>query len=595
MSEKRTGTAILWTRIFAVLLVSLGLATVITTAVIVIRSYSPYLFWDQWAEISFLRQFGSHWKLSDVWIQNNEHRIPIQLLLCLADLKYFGGTNKSLLLETFVIQCTHAALLTWVASKCGNLSRAVLLSVAGVMAYCLLSPLQYEVFYWGFEVTFVLVGLAASACFACAIYYSTVDPANSGRRNLVVAVAIGCCLVAEASLANGLLTWALLLVLAVRLKFAREHVWTIAAAAGVACFAYFHGYHSPPDSSNPLQTIRQPARVLNYVVALLSFSWDDSPGSAITWPRLSQSAALIAILVSVAGAIRCFRSRECSRLHLFVFSNLAFTLATAVITALGRLRFGYAQATASRYQSIALVFWASIGLLLASYAHRLPMRAVRWFQAAVIILLMSTIYRWSGVQTIALEHQAALKTGWVALSRHLMNDPAVLHLFPEADPLRQWFDFMQSNHLGPKLAGPTPATIEEMPSRVKLSGFAYRPDSCDGRVDQVVQSTEYSFFLTGWAYDFQYGTSDVQIAVASPQGKALGLLPSTYNVLTFPKSFRKFRLWTPVGLSNCRCPRMGITLSFLSDCTIIPRVPYPMLYACKRVLVPNRKIDRYSE
>lgn len=525
MPDEVKDASTLWTRLCAIILVLLGFATVTATAVIVVRSYSPYLFWDQWSEIAFWMGLGGQHTIAAFWSQHNEHRIPILRLLCLADLKYFGGTNKSLLIEIFVIQCAHAVLLTWVAKKYGALNGAVVLSLAGFVTYCLFSPLQIEVFYWGFEVTFVLVGLAASACFACAVAYPRIEPAGWVRRNFIVGLSILCCVVAESSLANGLLTWLLLLVLALKLKFARHHVWIIVAASSLGILAYLAGYHSPADNSNPFQTIRQPGRVLSYVVGCLSSSWDNSSVSAITWPNLSQSVTLIAIFLSVGGAIKCLTSRACSRLHLFVFSNLTFTLATIVMNALGRLKYGYAHAATSRYQVMALMFWACIGILLASYAPRYSARTVRWFQAAVIVLLISSVYRWSEMQTFALEHQAAVKTGWVALSRHLMGDPAIHWLFPDANPLRQWFDFIQVNHLGAEPAYPGPARVAQVPNHMRLSGFKYRPLDCDGRLDEVVQITPHSFFLTGWAYDFQDGTRDVKVAVASPKGTAISFTP----------------------------------------------------------------------
>lgn len=526
MSAESPRSVCLWTRVLAALLVSLGLATFVATLLIVVHTYSPYIFYDQWIEVEMLMRTHGHLPFRSLWIQNNEHRIPIQLLLCLIDLIYFGGTNKSLLVETFLVQITHLALLVWIAKRFGSLSRPVLFSLLGVLVYCLFSPLQIETFYWGFEVTFVGVGLFASASFAAAICYPPEDHARPHQQALLLAAGLVCCFAAEASLANGLLTWPLFLLLAWKLNFQPRHLLIAAIVSALAIGFYFVGYRAPANHSSPLQTIRYPAQVLSYVVDYLSFSWDGSELTELRWPSFSQSATLIAIAIAVAGTVRCFVTNTCSKLRLFIFIELTFTLGTVIITALGRLKFGYSQAASSRYQSIALIFWGLLAMLLASYAPQVRLKTVRLVQAAAIVLLVSSIHRWSRVQALARGHQIVMKAGWIALSRHATGDPAILAVFPIAGPAQRWFDYIESHHLGAAPADPGPARVESGFPQIKLAGFTNRPAaSCDGRLDQVVPITPNSFSLTGWAYDFQNQTTGVKIALVSPQGKVVSFAP----------------------------------------------------------------------
>jgi hypothetical protein len=129
-----------------------------------------------------------------------------------------------------------------------------------------------------------------------------------------------------------------------------------------------------------------------------------------------------------------------------------FTLATAVITALGRLKYGYGHAETSRYQTISLMFWACIALLLASFASRFNLQIVRLVQIAIAVVLLSSVDRWRDMQKSAIDHQAEVKAGWIAMSHRKMNDPSITPLYPNPALLPEWFDYMQANHLGAKPA-----------------------------------------------------------------------------------------------------------------------------------------------
>ena len=227
---------VLLTKLFAWVLFAFGLLTIITTVRIVIRTYSPVLFWDQWQIIHTLMESGGHPSLRQLWAQHNEHRLLMGRLLGFIDLFFFRGRNVSLFAEILVVQLCHVILLAFVLRRFGRLPWPVYVTLVGFVAYCLFSPLQMENFDWAFQIVFVLANFAASVCFATALWYSQQNStSNSWRKFLALMLCLFAAFVSEASEAYGLLVWPVLLFLSFALRFRWRDRWIIAVASSAAC------------------------------------------------------------------------------------------------------------------------------------------------------------------------------------------------------------------------------------------------------------------------------------------------------------------------------------------------------------------------
>ena len=61
-------------------------ALVLSTLLVVIRTYTPVPKWDYWSEVYWLKQYyAGQWHISDLWRQHNEHRIFFPRLFFLID------------------------------------------------------------------------------------------------------------------------------------------------------------------------------------------------------------------------------------------------------------------------------------------------------------------------------------------------------------------------------------------------------------------------------------------------------------------------------------------------------------------------------
>src|ERR1022692_5245536 len=96
-------------------------------------------------------------------------------------------------------------------------------------------------------------------------------------------------------------------------------------------------------------------------------------------------AAALVVLLRTPSYVRTSRAFA---LQLVLTS--AFCVGTAVITATGRLRFGVTYALQNRYQTFALLFWCSLGLLLLEYAFSLRAKQYRFLMAQICLDRKST-------------------------------------------------------------------------------------------------------------------------------------------------------------------------------------------------------------
>jgi hypothetical protein len=515
----------------AVVILVLGLNAAATTALIVYRTYSPVIVWDQWVVVdSMMRTAGKFPALSMLWAQQNEHRIVLGRLACLADLHFFGGKNVSLLIEIYLVQLASALLFLWVFHHFRKASKAVLVTAAGLLLFCMLCPLQMENFVWGFQITFVFAEVAASFAFAAMVWYSAeLATSKASRRVGLLLLSFFAAFVAECSLADGVLVWPMLLLLTLALRLPK---WTQFLTAGVGASAialYLRGYQAPSYHSRPSTSILHPLSVAKYVVTYFGSSWDSTLPSYKAWPTFSELVTVLAIAGSLASIAWLFvRSKaKPDPVRAFFAANILFALGGAVLTSLGRLDFGIGQAASSRYQVIALLFWASLaGLILASLA---PMHSRSFLmlevQIALLILMTSSISRFSGIEEGAKARQLTLSRAYAALAYEPDDPPdlnALKPLYPDPQLVPAWYAFLRSHKLG--------LDARELTQKNMLSSnlpdwggyHVVAKTNCSGFFDAYQRLTPNKVQAQGWAWDIAARRPAQKIVLALPSGVVVG-------------------------------------------------------------------------
>jgi hypothetical protein len=386
-----------WTYILSYAVLIAGAVMVICTALISIRSYSPVWLGDQWNVPLDLAKNHGHYPLGLLWIQHNEHRIPILKILCLLDIYLFNGRNYLLFAASWITQSAQLILVYLLIRRLVNFSEVQLRSIFGFLLICLFNTHQVENFTWAFQSPFFLVFLfAAVSIGALTLCGYQRETASTLQCRQLIGLSLIAAFLSECSLASGLVIWVVLPFCAITAGLSKRIVSVLVASGAIAVALYLVGYTQPSYHTNPMEAVRRPGRILAYVQTYFATSWDQ------VGPKLGLLLALAALLFVVVTWVRVVFWRF-RREPVIVFSlNMAMLLVgSAFMTALGRLKFGAVQAASSRYQTPAMLFWLFTTVAILAFLNRprpsrafgLLMLQVAWISFSIIEASSFAIYR----------------------------------------------------------------------------------------------------------------------------------------------------------------------------------------------------------
>jgi hypothetical protein len=335
-----------------------GIVSAALLVTLMLKDSTVLPFWDHWAFVQELANSSGRYTLAQLWQQHNEHRIVLPRLLMLLDFHLFHARNTFLLWSTFVLQALQALLfyLVLVALRFGRSKSMVLF---GLTIAILFSPVQLDNFVWAFQITFILATVFTSvALYLLSRALRDREGAVPAKGKQMLAFSIAAAICATLSLASGLFVWPIMFAAAVLLRRS-WHVPLIILLCWMTITAlYLHGYHSPAAHGDPLASLKHPALVAEYLSLYIGGPWI-SYGHAVAITT-GLAGILFGLLLLLTGVIR---HRSLTWPEAFLLSVIATVLATAFITALGRLQLGLDQASAGRYQTVSLLVWAAISVL----------------------------------------------------------------------------------------------------------------------------------------------------------------------------------------------------------------------------------------
>jgi hypothetical protein len=495
----------------------IGFATAVAAAVLIVNAATAIPFADHWDFIGDVFKAAPRDWVDFFWRQHNEHRIPVLRLFLLADFHMFAGTGTALFAAIYAIQAVHLALLAYSYRSLGGFSWPLWRSGAGVTAFCLFSPAQHQNLTWAFQVGFVLLFLSASLAFLALCLAVKYDDAK--RRLpawILVAVAALAAVLGAGCIANGLLVWPLLVAAGIACRMGWRRIAVLAFAGVVAWAAYLAGYSTPGYHASPAKTMREPLAVLEFTLLYIG------GGIASLHRRTSIVLASIGVVFIAWTYARHVLTRSRALFPIFISSIAVFCLATAFITALGRLNFGLDQALATRYQTAALLFWSAVFVLLFYEAGRVD---IPWRTRVVQLLIVGIVLVFA-TQIPGRYEEAA---GWARAVRLTstavmmrVNDANVLPLLArnpgttiaQSEQLRQAgksvFATDRYRSLGRNLA-----TVYPQVSAAPCMGFLDQADS-------IKAQTWPGFRLSGWAWNPRDRDFFEEIVIADTAGTIVG-------------------------------------------------------------------------
>ena len=499
-----------------------GLAGLIAAYVVwsmvrlVVASALPVPFWDQWKELIFSgRRTLSSWLFS----QHNEHRLVFPRLIFFVDYWLFDEDNRFDFICNLTLPCLICAgvlVILWQALT--NWRERVW--VAGAVAALLFSAMQWENFAWGFQVGWFLVELGAVGAFAAL-----------GLRRTAwsnVSIAIFAETVSMYSLASGASVPIIAILLATWRRYSVRQIGVLVVAAIALLGFYLHGYQTPSDHSNPFALLGEFRPVAEYIAVDLGNPLAQlAVAFGVAHPtRIAGIAGAVGALAFGYAAIVLTRSpREPSGSTVVLLTTATYGLSTAVLTALGRVRFGLPQAESSRYSTPMLLFWLALALIgftdVVRHRPRLRLPAMLVGLCCLVpIAAAQAFFVKEAVSQILLrkEAEAALLAGISnndALAKVFAAEqiPLVLrqtnrlrrrHLALFADPWSEWRGAPLREHV----------RILDGPGRCRGGiGEIRRVPTRDGRP---------GWTASGWAWDQTDNVPLQRIVLTDEQGRVIG-------------------------------------------------------------------------
>ena len=504
-----------------------GLCTIAVAVYTIVVSYSSLPWWDTWEYIAAIAKGQSPLSPSWLWRQHNEHRLVIQKLFFVVDLEVFHARQVFLLASIAVIQLLHLGLWAWSMRVLGGWRGALWRCGVGGVAFCIFCPSAWMNYTMGFQVCYVLSPLFATLSFVGLLLYWTDSqhhPEKPGSTKflwLSILAALG----ATYSLANGNLLWPLLVAAALFLRLRRSAVLSIAITGVVSTCVYFYHYVRPPYHADPIASLAAPLRLMKYVAVYFGSSWVN--GSVFTAEAIGVLGLAVAsmVLLQTPSYVRTSRA-----FALLLVLTGTLCVGTAFITAAGRINFGVKEAFVDRYQTIALLFWCSLGLLLLEYAF--SSGATRYRFVVAQLCLLAVFVRGAVLAdhpiSEARAHGYGLNLASMAL-RTGVYAPIVLEGVAEhRDKLLLGVNYFREHQLSLFSGWDSALLGTPLESTFRVAS----PDQCRGRLEfsPLKDSAEPGLFVSGWAWDNQHRQPSREV-VATAGGVITGLAAVGYKPL----------------------------------------------------------------
>jgi peptidoglycan/LPS O-acetylase OafA/YrhL len=354
-------------------------------------------FYDEWDMVPIFQKADQGTvPLRQLWAQHNEHRVFFPQLVILYGAHVTHWNIKAELLISFILSLVTALMLyLFVLSKIERRSLALIAAV--LIAAWFYSPIQFENWLWGFQMTWYM----CLAGVITALYLlNQMSPRGKHERSLL-AGAIAAGVIATFSLGGGSLVWLVGLGILVVRKTGMKELGIWLASGVVSIGAYYYHYQQPGPNTSKSIALHQPLEFVRYVLCYFGGAVSNNPTTAIL-----TGSILLLILVPLLYMV--WLRKEKINQFLPWLSLVAFALLTCLITGLSRLNAGPDQALSSRYTAISLLYIIGLigiaGVLLSAAKLRRQTLVIITLAAVAVNLPMLAYSYKTGVSGLRQEN-----------------------------------------------------------------------------------------------------------------------------------------------------------------------------------------------
>jgi len=470
-----------------------------------IRYSANIPFWDEWELISILDKINNGTlTFYDLWIQHNEHRIffPKIIMLTLAII-----TNWNVYFELAVnvilgILIFCAVLIS--IKKTTEITAPKMLIIFS--SFLIFSFIQWENWIWGWQIQIFLNILM--------VFISLLSFHLHNIAGYFTSIISG--FIATFSFANGILVWPILILMLVihplidkEAKVKRIAFFSVVFLINVLLFYY--DYHIPESNSSIFYSFSHPLEFIGYILAYLGSPLAGFEG---IFTIVFGGVGLVIYLV-IAYHVITNKSVRTEGMIFWLSASL-YPIFSAMISALGRVVFGYEQALASRYTTISIVFWLSLTILVIMCTDYFK-GLFRLSNGYAFNSIFKTIFLTVVIISFAYNSLFAYRN-WIAryygikpLETELIscNESNYTHVYPEVDTLKSYITslsnlkmsvFSFKNQTVYEIPGPSSGIIDT--TRGDLNARTLTPNGC--------------LYLSGWVVDAEKNsTVDQVVAVVN--------------------------------------------------------------------------------
>jgi hypothetical protein len=506
------------TSVLSYVVLAAGIVTVLFTVFAAIRSYSPVWFADQWTVGEDLLASGHHLSFHQFWQQHNEHRIPIIRLVLLLDIYLFKGHNLFAYFVNWSTQLAMFGLSVTALRRLGRFSNWQQRTLIGLIAFCEFNPRQLENFTWAFQAVFFMTFLFALLAICCvALYAQEIDRQPERGHTRLLWFCVAAAFLAECSLASGLICWVVLPFCIGMLGLKRTLLRPFLVFGLVGIGIYLIGYQSPGGPlTEPSEALARPFQILGYIQTYFGASWDDLSRD---WGMFVSPLAIL--FVALFWTRSLFDRQRHDRFFVVSISMAMFCLLAAVMTAMGRFKLGYNQASTSRYQTPAMLFWC-FGAIAAVSMLTVSSRYKQFLAIQVACLGLFAAQANAYGRVLAQYNLARFTHDLSGLALESGIDlQKVLTIYPGLLPV-QWYADMRSRQLIPPIfpeyshVGTQLLSVYKMASANKCQGFLDQAAPVPGDPPGHVSAR-------GWASLNSIFTERPVIILAANDGKIVGI------------------------------------------------------------------------
>jgi len=388
-------------------------------------------FWDQWEVVPLLmkKQQGVL-SFADLFAQHNEHRpfFPRLIWLTLSGFTHYNVNvelwiNLLIAVGTFVFVAGRV-MKTW--DRLGISTPPLMIPLMSLLVFNLG---QRESWLQGFQ-TVMFLGVA------CVIVGIFILAENASWSSFFVAIVLG--IIANYSMANGLLYWPIgLIVLFIttskELRLIRIALWVI--CGGLCIGLFLSGW----TSGGHLNFDYVFSHILEWFIWLLNFL--GAPLMTLWYVAWIFGSISIGLYILIIGHV--IRTDQWRPLIPY-FAIVLFILFTALTISFGRMEMGMPQSVVPRYLTMSVWYWVSLLALLPLLNMKSLYQYLLYSLLTISLVFLMIGGGWRGYVSL---HQRMLPAYQAARSGQTISEDVLAKIFPSPKDIRAQIDFLRENKL----------------------------------------------------------------------------------------------------------------------------------------------------